>query len=105
MKQATDNNQSFTQFRDNTTNPSLKNDFSNCVTLYKDMQDKLNAAYLLSKQRKYKDITDLGQLTTLAYNCENGLPSDSPTAAITEDMLLTSQTAISVNAYIATQFA
>ena len=105
MKQASDNNQSFTQFRDNTTNPSLKNDFSNCVTLYKDMQDKLNAAYLLSKQRKYKDITDLGQLTTLAYNCENGLPSDSPTAAITEDMLLTSQTAISVNAYIATQFA
>ena len=102
MKQASDSYQSFTKFRDNTTNPSLKNDFSICVTLYKDMQDKLKAAYLLSEQRKYKDITELGQLTTLAYNCENGLPSDSPTAAITEDMLLTSQTAISVNAYIAT---
>uniref|UniRef100_A0A2N9FU97 Pectinesterase inhibitor domain-containing protein n=1 Tax=Fagus sylvatica TaxID=28930 RepID=A0A2N9FU97_FAGSY len=103
-KQASDNYNSFTQFHDNATDVSVKNGFDNCLRLYQDMQDKLKAAYTLSQQRKYKDITELGQLTTLAYNCENGLPSDSPTAAITEDMLLTSQTAASVNAYIASSF-
>ncbi|GLT41023.1 hypothetical protein SLA2020_151140 [Shorea laevis] len=64
------------------------------------MKDKLQADHQLSQQRQFEKITKLGGLTTLAYNRENGLPFSPPTASITEDMLLTLQTAIYVNEYV-----
>ncbi|KAL5853858.1 hypothetical protein ACOSQ3_008976 [Xanthoceras sorbifolium] len=95
MKQVDRNFDPFYQFSNNTTDMALKNCFENCVTLYQNMRDILQADYKLSHQKLYNNITDLGQLTTLAYNCENGMSSSSssPTAGITEDMLLTAQTA------------
>ncbi|KAK1575213.1 hypothetical protein Q3G72_003528 [Acer saccharum] len=61
-----------------------------------------NTNYKLSQQKKYDSIADLGQLTTLAYNCENGISSSSSSSAgITEDMLLIAQTAVYTNAYAA----
>ncbi|KAK3199119.1 hypothetical protein Dsin_022534 [Dipteronia sinensis] len=94
MKQVDRNFVVFSRFRDNTSDPTLKNAFENCVTLYQNMKDILQADYKLSQHGKYDSITDLGQLTTLAYNCENEISSSSsPTAGITEDMLLIAQTA------------
>ncbi|KAJ7977836.1 Pectinesterase inhibitor [Quillaja saponaria] len=104
-KQVDNNFNTFKQFRDNTTNLSVKNAFGKCVTIYQQLQDKVKVAHQLSEHKKYKEINGLGQLKTLAYACENGLPSDSPTSAITEDMLLTSETAISVNDYVATSLS
>ncbi|KAK1582722.1 hypothetical protein Q3G72_017638 [Acer saccharum] len=102
MKQVDMNFNAFSQFRDNTSDPALKIAFESCVTLYQNMKDILRADYKLSQQRKYDRITDLGQLTTLAYNCENGISSSiSPTAGITEDMLLIAQTAVYTNSYVA----
>ncbi|KAI9185395.1 hypothetical protein LWI28_006805 [Acer negundo] len=102
MKRIDRNFDAFSQFQDNTTDPALKIAFENCVTLYQNIKDILRADYKLSQHGKYDRITDLGQLTTLAYNCENGISSSiSPTAGITEDMLLIAQTAVYTNSYVA----
>ncbi|KAJ0014745.1 hypothetical protein Pint_19549 [Pistacia integerrima] len=101
MKQVDKNYQAFCQFHDNTTDPGLKISFENCVRIYQNMKDIIRKDYKLSQQKQYKSICDLGKLTTLAYDCENGLPSNSPTAAITEDMLLHAQTVAYTNSFVA----
>ncbi|KAF9669827.1 hypothetical protein SADUNF_Sadunf13G0005000 [Salix dunnii] len=103
-KQADKNHNSFVQFRENSTDLDLKRSFGNCVTGYNDMQGKIKVALRLSQKRQYKRINELGQLIKLAYGCENGLPSNSPTSGITETMLLTSQTAVYVNQFLITSF-
>ncbi|KAL9378837.1 hypothetical protein Peur_027319 [Populus x canadensis] len=104
-KQADKNHNSFVQFRDNSTDPDLKRSLGNCVTDYNDMRGKIKVAHQLSHKRQYKRIHELGQLIKLAYNCKNGLPSNSPTSGITETMLLTSQTAVYVNQFLITYFS
>ncbi|KAB5529128.1 hypothetical protein DKX38_019209 [Salix brachista] len=103
-KQADENHSSFVQFRENSTDLDLKRSFGNCVKGYSDMQGKIKVALELSQKRQYKRINELGQLIKLAYSCENGLPSNSPTSGITETMLLTSQTAVYVNQFLITFF-
>ncbi|GKV01492.1 hypothetical protein SLEP1_g14042 [Rubroshorea leprosula] len=100
IRQADENYQAFVQYKKNSTRKGLSDSFGNCVTFYQDMKDKLQADHQLSQQRQFEKITNLGGLTTLAYNCENGLPFSPPTASITEDMLLTLQTASYVNEYV-----
>ncbi|XVF57630.1 hypothetical protein PTKIN_Ptkin06aG0220800 [Pterospermum kingtungense] len=99
-KQATKTYNTFMGLQGNSSDPSLRRSLGKCVGLYQDMKRKLQADLRLSRQKQFKKITGLGQLTTLAYNCENGLPSDSPTAAITENTLLTIQSAIYVNEFV-----
>ncbi|GLT40989.1 hypothetical protein SLA2020_150810 [Shorea laevis] len=100
IHQADENYHTFVQYKKNSTRKALSGSFGNCVTIYQDMRDKLQADHQLSQQRQFEKITNLGGLTTLAYNCDNGLPFSPPTASITEDMLLTLQTAIYVNEYV-----
>ncbi|GLT40999.1 hypothetical protein SLA2020_150910 [Shorea laevis] len=107
IHQAHENYQTFVQYKKkkkkkkkNSTRKGLSGSFGNCVTIYQDMRDKVQADHQLSQQRQFEKITNLGGFTTLAYNCENGLPFSPPTASITEDMLLTLQTAIYVNEYV-----
>lgn len=98
MKQVVENYNTFSQLRDNSTDH--RDSHENCVRIYGRMKDILRVDHELSKQKAYKMMDDLGDLTTLAYNCENGLPSTSPTAAITEDMLLMAETAVQTHLYI-----
>ncbi|XVE63151.1 hypothetical protein DITRI_Ditri06bG0177300 [Diplodiscus trichospermus] len=100
LKQAGKTYNTFLRFRDNSTDPGLRSCHGKCVGLYEEMKRKLQVDLRLSRRKQFKKITDLGGLTTLAYNCENGLPSDSPTASITEDMLLTIQSATYVNEFV-----
>lgn len=100
MKQANDNHNNFSEFRDNATDPTLKNSSNNCVGFYQEMLDDIKMAYQLSQQGQYKNITQLAQVQTLAYDCEHGMPSNSPTAAISETMILTGETSTSVNLYM-----
>ncbi|OWM72406.1 pectinesterase inhibitor 2-like [Punica granatum] len=103
QKQADSNLNTFSALlRDSTrNNPSLQNAYGTCVSLYQEIQKELGAAHDLSKQGKYDEVDKAGPSTDPAYKCENGLPSSSPTAAITEDMLLTLQTFYSVTAFVA----
>lgn len=103
--QANKNFKIFTELRANTTSASLRAAYGNCRAIYQQMKNKINEAYQLSQQRRYKDIHQLGQVQTLAYKCENGLPSSSTTAPYTEWMILTSEASSSVNLYIASSLA
>ncbi|KAL3515909.1 hypothetical protein ACH5RR_022811 [Cinchona calisaya] len=100
-EQANKNYKNFRHFQANTSAGSLRRSYGKCVTIYQQMIHKINDAYLLSQQKRYKDIHQLGQAQTLAYNCENGLPLNSTTAADTETMILTCESSRSVNFYIA----
>ena len=57
MKRVDRNFNDFSQFQDNTTDPALKIAFENCVTLYQNMKDILQADYKLSQHGKYDSIT------------------------------------------------
>ncbi|XP_027158632.1 uncharacterized protein LOC113760275 [Coffea eugenioides] len=100
-EQANKNYKIFRDLQANTTAGSLRRSYGKCSRIYKQMIDKINDAYQLSQLGRYEDIHQLGQAQTLAYNCENGLPSNSTTAADTESMILTCEAAASVNLYIA----
>lgn len=100
-KQADKNYQAFCQFYDNTNDPGLKISFENWIRIYRNMKDILQKDYKLSQKKQSKSINDLGKLTTLAYDCENGLPSNSPTAATTQDLLLHAQTVAYTNSFVA----
>lgn len=100
MKQANKSYNTFSQLHGKSTNPTLKSSFNNCVGFYHQIQDIIKQAHNLSMKRQYKKITQLGEMATLAYKCENGLPLSSSTGGVTRDMLLVSQIAASVNLYV-----
>ncbi|KAL3538315.1 hypothetical protein ACH5RR_001681 [Cinchona calisaya] len=100
-QQANKNYETFTELKANTNDSSLRSCYGNCLTIYQQMIDKIKEAYQLSQQGRYKDINQLGQAQTLAYDCENQLPSNSTTAADSETMILTCEASASVNLYIA----
>lgn len=98
--QGSSNLDTLTKFVNNSTQPALKRSFKNCVHLYNLILVKLEVANQLSQKGDYKNITQPGESLTLVYNCENGLPANSPTGGITRDMIITCQTAASVNQFI-----
>lgn len=100
MKQGSSNYDTFTKFMDNSTDTALKESFRNCVSLYNSIMEMLKVAYQLSEKKEYESITQPGESQTLAYNCANGLPIDSPTDGISRDMIITCETSASVNQYI-----
>lgn len=103
QKQADVNLQAFSSLLRNlsTGNPALQKAYWTCVSLYREIEKELRVAHRLSRQGKYRQVAIAGPSTDPVYECENGLPLSSPTAAITEDMLLTLQTFSSTAAFVA----
>lgn len=106
MKQADHNHRTFSDLRDNATDPRLEDSFRNCVGFYKEMQAQIRAAYHLSQKRQYQKITELVQSERLAHECASGIPINClEIDALTTTMLLAIKTSESVNQYIAKSLA
>ncbi|XVF05918.1 hypothetical protein REPUB_Repub06bG0003100 [Reevesia pubescens] len=100
MKQAYQNYITLLELHVNSTDPTLEASFAKCLVLYKDLKHKLEDDLLLSLQKQFKNITNLGGLTTLVIDCENGIPLNAPANSITRDMFLTMQSAIFVHEFV-----
>lgn len=100
--QADQNLEAFRDLSHNATRAKPKKEFDDCVRLYRGVKPQIEAAYLLSQKRNYKNNTGLFQAKELALRCEIGVTDNSLVIRELHDsMVLKLDTSITVNQYIA----